>query len=115
MSDKQVCDFQNKSCIPCEGGTKPMDETEIQKGLQQLKGWEYKKNIGIHKTFKFKGHYKTIAFVNAIAWISQTQGHHPVMEVGYNYCNVRYMTHAIQGMSENDFICAAKIDNLMNK
>ena len=66
----------------------------------------------IFNDFKFKGFYKTIAFVNAIAWIANQEGHHPDLEVGYNHCLVRYTTHELNGLSENDFICAAKIDAL---
>ena len=61
---------------------------------------------------KFKDYYETMAFVNATAWISHQEGHHPDLEVGYSQCRVRYTTHAIGGLSENDFICAAKIDRL---
>lgn len=62
--------------------------------------------------FKFKNYYQTMAFVNAVAWLSHREDHHPDLAVGYNHCLVVYMTHAIQGLSENDFICAAKIDGL---
>ena len=69
----------------------------------------------IHKDFKFKGFNATTGFVNAVAWIANQEGHHPDLEVGYNHCLVRYTTHAIGGLSENDFICAAKIDKLLAK
>jgi len=67
----------------------------------------------IYREFTFKNYYKTMAFVNAVAWIAHQENHHPDLSVGYNRCLVRYSTHAIQGLSENDFICAAKVDALM--
>jgi 4a-hydroxytetrahydrobiopterin dehydratase len=67
----------------------------------------------IERTFTFKNYYETMAFVNAVAFISHQEDHHPDMEVGYKTCKVRYFTHSIKGLSENDFICAAKVDKLI--
>ncbi len=100
-----------KKCKPCEGDVAPLSETEINALLKNLSGWEYIAGE-ITKSYRFKNYGPTIAFVNAIAWIAEQEGHHPDLEVGYNKCKVRYSTHAIQGVSENDFICAAKIDAL---
>lgn len=105
------CDLSNKHCKPCEGGIPPLSLEEIERLLKQLDNWEYKNNT-ISKDFKFKNYYQTMAFVNAVAWLSHREDHHPDMVVGYNHCLVVYTTHAIQGLSENDFICAAKIDGL---
>ena len=80
--------------------------------LQELNEWE-QTGKEIAKTFRFKSYYETMAFVNATAWISHREDHHPDLEVGYKQCRVRYSTHAIGGLSENDFICAAKIDSLL--
>src|SRR5687768_4965820 len=66
----------------------------------------------IAKTFKFENYYQTIAFVNAVAWISHGEDHHPDLEVGYNKCRIRYSTHSVGGLSENDFVCAAKVEEL---
>lgn len=109
MTDK--CDLSNKHCTPCEGGIPPLSQEEIDKLMQKLDQWEYRNNT-IYKDFKFKNYYQTMAFVNAVAWLSHREDHHPDMVVGYNHCQVVYITHAIQGLSENDFICAAKIDGL---
>jgi 4a-hydroxytetrahydrobiopterin dehydratase len=68
----------------------------------------------IYRDFEFKNYYKTMAFVNAVAWIAHQENHHPDLFVGYNRCRVQYTTHAIAGLSENDFICAAKVDALIN-
>jgi 4a-hydroxytetrahydrobiopterin dehydratase len=78
--------------------------------LRQVSGWELSETAKeISRTFAFKNYYQTIAFVNALAWIAHREDHHPELEVGYNRCRVRYSTHAIGGLSENDFICAAKV------
>ena len=106
-----VCDLASKQCKPCEGGVPPLSQDEINKLLKQLDGWaQYDRLIG--KTFDFKNYYQTMAFVNAVAWLSHREDHHPDMTVGYNKCHVEYTTHAIGGLSENDFICAAKVDAL---
>lgn len=112
MADENYCDLTQKSCKPCEGGVPPLSEDEISKYLAQLNGWTYASGE-IGKIYRFKDYYQTMAFVNATAWISHHEDHHPDLEVGYNQCRVRYSTHAIKGLSENDFICAAKVDALL--
>ena len=100
-------------CIACEGGVPPLNTAEIKQFLTEVKGWQVSADGKmIAQRFQFKGFYKTMAFVNAIAWIANQENHHPDMEVGYNYCLVKFTTHAIDGLSKNDFICAAKIDHL---
>ena len=101
----------SKQCIPCEGGVPPLSSDEASVLLSQLDGWQLIDKI-ISKNFTFKDYYQTVAFVNATAWISHREDHHPDITVGYNQCRVEYTTHAINGLSENDFICAAKIDTL---
>jgi 4a-hydroxytetrahydrobiopterin dehydratase len=100
-----------KKCKPCEGGVAPMTDVQIGHMLKGLAGWEYK-NGRVQKTFKFKNYHETMAFANATAWISHREDHHPDISLGYSQATVAYMTHAIKGISENDFICAAKIDAL---
>ena len=106
-----VCDLTNKNCKPCEGGVPALTQDEAKNMLKQLDGWELNGNT-ISKTFTFKNYYQVIAFVNAVAWMTHREDHHPDMSVGYNQCRVEYSTHAIGGLSENDFICAAKVDAL---
>jgi len=89
-----------------------LSDSQVSDKLKKLSGWE-KKGGAIRKTFSFKNYYETMAFVNAVAWISHKEDHHPDMEVGYNKCKVTYSTHSVGGLSENDFICAAKIEKLM--
>ena len=100
-------------CKPYKGGEKPMTPTQIGLMLKGLKGWKYKKGK-VQKTFKFKNYHETVAFVNATAWISHREDHHPDLAVGYGQCTVNYWTHAVGGLSENDFICAAKVDALFD-
>lgn len=108
-----ACDLQAKHCVPCEGGVPALSKEEVQKLLGKLAQWEASADSTlITKRFAFKNFYKTMAFVNAIAWVANQENHHPDLEVGYNYCVVKYTTHAIKGLSENDFICAAKVDAL---
>jgi 4a-hydroxytetrahydrobiopterin dehydratase len=100
-------------CVACEGGVPPLTAAEIKDYLKKVKNWEVNSDSKmISQRYTFKNFYKTMAFVNAVAWISNVENHHPDMEVGYNYCVIKYMTHAINGLSKNDFICAAKVDQL---
>ncbi|MBI3045598.1 MAG: 4a-hydroxytetrahydrobiopterin dehydratase [Betaproteobacteria bacterium] len=110
---KTVSDLASGKCKPCEGGVAPLQEPEIRDLLKQLDGWDYA-NGRIARTYRFTNYYQTMAFVNAAAWISHREDHHPDITVGYNQCRVEYVTHAIGGLSENDFICAAKLDKLFD-
>ncbi|MGB6977344.1 MAG: 4a-hydroxytetrahydrobiopterin dehydratase [Gammaproteobacteria bacterium] len=108
-----MSNLAEKKCLPCEGGVPPLERTAVEQLLKQLQGWRFNatKNA-IQREFQFKNFYQTMAFVNAIAWIAHQENHHPDLEVSYNHCVVYYSTHAVNGLSENDFICAAKIDRL---
>lgn len=100
-------------CVGCEGGIPALTSEEIAGLLPQLKDWQVSDDSKwITKRFSFKDFYHTMAFVNAVAWIANQENHHPDMEVGYNYCLIKFMTHAVKGLTQNDFICAAKIDLL---
>jgi len=107
------CDLSKGKCKPCEGGVPPLSEAEAAALMAALAGW-MREGSAIVKTYRFKNYYETLAFVNATAWISHREDHHPDLAVGYNQCQVSYTTHAIGGLSENDFICAAKIDALFS-
>lgn len=108
-----VCDLATKQCKPCEGGVPPLSSTQATAFLEQLDGWQLAQKH-LSKTYDFKNYYQTMAFVNAVAWVSHREDHHPDLMVSYNQCVVTYTTHAIGSLSENDFICAAKIDQLFN-
>lgn len=107
-----ICKLINQQCKPCEGGMPALSQNEIDSYLAQLAGWE-QQGLLISKTYQFKNYYRTIAFVNAVAWMTHREDHHPDLAVTYNSCRVSYSTHAIGGLSENDFICAAKVDALL--
>ena len=104
-------ELARKKCKPCEGGVAPLSPEQIRPLLKGLEGWALEDGA-IARTYRFRNYFETMAFVNAAAWISHREDHHPDLLVGYNQCRVSYVTHAIGGLSENDFICAAKLDAL---
>lgn len=106
-----VSRFAQASCRPLRAGTPPLAPAQIDAGLAQLPGWKHEEGA-IRKTFSFKDYAATMAFVNAIAWIAAREDHHPDLLVGYGRCSVAFSTHSVGGISENDFICAAKIEAL---
>lgn len=106
--------LSEKRCIPCEGNVPSIGKEKVSELLHQIKGWSVDGEVKvISKRFEFKSFAKTIAFVNAIAWIATQENHHPDVHFGYNYCLIHFSTHAADGLTENDFICAAKIDALL--
>jgi 4a-hydroxytetrahydrobiopterin dehydratase len=109
-------ELTTRRCKPCEGGVPPLDSSAAEQILQALNpGWEITADgKAIVRLFEFAGYHRTISFVNAVAWIAESEGHHPDLEVLYGKVRVLYTTHAIKGLSENDFICAAKIDRLLD-
>ena len=103
--------LSSKKCAPCEAGTHPLEESKINELLKEIPAW--KLNEGhLHKKFKFKNFVEAIEFVNAVAEIAEQEGHHPDFCVHYNKIEIELWTHAINGLSENDFIVAAKIDKI---
>ena len=94
---------------PLPSGTPPLARAQIDALLKEVPGWTYDGKV-IAKSWSFKNYYETLAFVNAVAWVVHREDHHPDMSVGYNRCRVEFSTHSIGGISENDFICAAKIE-----
>jgi 4a-hydroxytetrahydrobiopterin dehydratase len=103
-----------RRCKPCEGGVTPLTHARALELLGSLgPGWTLAEDAkSIHRELRFKNFYRTMSFVNALAHVANLEDHHPDLEVGYDYCRVRFTTHAIAGLSENDFICAAKIDRI---
>ena len=108
-------DLSQKHCESCEGIGQTLNAEQIKNLMPQLnKNWQTNANqTEIKRSFSFANFYETMAFVNALAWIANTENHHPDLELGYNYCHVSFMTHALKGLTHNDFICAAKIDSLI--
>jgi 4a-hydroxytetrahydrobiopterin dehydratase len=106
--------LKNKQCKPCEGGVHPLDENHSRQYLDQFPDWRLAQDkASISRTLEFNDFLATMSFINAMAYMSEQQNHHPDFSAGYNYCKVSYTTHAIGGLSENDFICAAKINELL--
>lgn len=107
--------LDKKKCIPCEGGLEPLTNKQARTFLEKLQeGWVLDENSKyIVKTFTRKNHYEITSLLNIIIYISHTEDHHPEITFGYNTAEVRYFTYAINGLSENDFICAAKIDKFL--
>jgi 4a-hydroxytetrahydrobiopterin dehydratase len=106
-----MSELLRQHCISPKEGLQRLDADGIEAYLKQVEDWQLDKDT-IQREFRFKDFYQTIAFVNALAWIANREDHHPDLEVGYNRCLVRYTTHAVEGLSQNDFICAARIDAL---
>jgi 4a-hydroxytetrahydrobiopterin dehydratase len=107
-----MTELTERKCLPCEGGVAPLSQGDAQALMSKLApGWTLSESAThLTRDFRFKNYYRTMSFVNAVAHVANIEDHHPDLEVGYNHCRVTYSTHAIQGLSDNDFICAAKID-----
>lgn len=109
-----MTDLIDKRCVPCEGGVPPLSRdaaetlrTKLAPGWQLTAGGD-----AIHREFKFKDFFRTMSFVNALAHVANIEDHHPELTVSYGGCGVTFSTHSISGLSENDFICAAKVDRI---
>lgn len=110
-----MSELRKKKCRPCEGGIPPMTLEEAQKLQGEVPSWEViDEGQGLRRIFTFANHYELIGFVNAVAWISHREDHHPNQALGYSRCELVYTTHAVEGLTENDFICAAKVDALLD-
>ena len=108
--------LKNRSCAACKKGDPALKPQRVTKLLGDVPEWKLDSEAQtISRAVRFKNFYETMAFVNALAWIANREDHHPDLEVGYNRCVVHYRTHDVDGLSENDFICAAKIDALLAK
>jgi len=107
--------LSQRHCEAMKAGVAPLERARAEQMLSEVKGWALSEDAKeLSQTFKFKNYYETMAFVNAVAWIAHREDHHPDIEVGYNRCQIRYSTHSIGGLSANDFICAARIDTLLD-
>ena len=113
-----MSDLLNKKCVPCEGGVVPFDISEIHKYQKKVDGWNIIKNEKniylLEKKFTFKNFLRSQNFVNEVGKISEQETHHPDISFGWGYAKINITTHAIEGLSENDFILAAKIDKKVN-
>ena len=113
-----MTDLFNKKCVPCEGGVIPFDISEIHKYQKKVDGWNINENkekiFFLEKSFKFKNFLESQKFVNKVGEISEQESHHPDIKFGWGYVEISITTHAIKGLSENDFILASKIDKITN-
>jgi len=111
-------DLTKKKCVPCEGGVIPFDISEIHVYQKKVDGWDILKNekniFYLHKKYIFKNFLDSQSFINKVGEISENEGHHPDILFGWGYAEIKITTHAIEGLSENDFILAAKIDQLIS-
>jgi 4a-hydroxytetrahydrobiopterin dehydratase len=106
-------DLSNRRCEPIAPGTPALSPAAIAEYLAQVRGWALSDTGDeIRREFRFKNYYRTMAFVNAVAWIAHREDHHPDLEVRYDRCLVRWSTHSVGGLSTNDFIAATKVDAL---
>jgi 4a-hydroxytetrahydrobiopterin dehydratase len=112
MSDE----LADRSCKPCEGGVEPLTREQAEQLLGKLHpDWTLSDDgLEISREFTFPAYSRTLGFANAAAWIAISEGHHPVLTVSYGSCGVSYTTHAVDGLTDNDFICAAKTDRLID-
>ena len=111
-------DLIKKNCTPCEGGVIPFDITQIHKYQKKVDGWSVKKNpkkiYFLEKNFVFKNFINSQNFIIKVGKISEKENHHPDISFGWGYAKILITTHAIEGLSENDFILAAKIDQIFS-
>ena len=109
-----MTDLADKRCQPCEGGVAPLSAAKAKLLAKKLdKNWRIAPDSkSVSRAYKFRDFYRTMSFVNAVAHVANGEDHHPDLQVGYDHCRITYSTHAIGGLSLNDFICAAKIDRL---
>jgi 4a-hydroxytetrahydrobiopterin dehydratase len=106
-------EWVNKKCQVCEGGIPALPAEEVSAYLTRMPGWKLSQNgQEISRRFEFKGFQKAVLFSGAVAWLAMQEGHHPEVKFGVGYCEVTFTTHAILGLTDNDFICAAKVDRL---
>lgn len=110
MSEK----LHKRRCEPCEGGVDPLSDEQVSHLMKALHDdWQLSDDgKWINRLFEFPAYSRSLGFCNAVAWIAIVEGHHPEIVLNYGRCEIRYSTHAIGGLSDNDFICAAKIDRL---
>ncbi|HVN26151.1 MAG TPA: 4a-hydroxytetrahydrobiopterin dehydratase [Candidatus Paceibacterota bacterium] len=109
-----IIDLRQKHCVPCEGGMPPLNKEQIAHYAPQAPGWTVSADDKrISRELKFKDFAEAMKFVNSVAGIAEAEGHHPDLYVFYNLVKLDLTTHAMNGLSENDFIMAAKINALV--
>ncbi len=105
-------DLASRDCVPCRGGVPPMQGDEILEFAKQLDGWEVIKNHYLRRTYTFSDFKQSLGFVNRVGQLAEEQGHHPDICFGWGRAEITIWTHKIDGLTESDFILAAKIDKI---
>ena len=109
-----MSELADKTCVPCKGDTPPLEGAELEELSQQLPGWEVVEEHHLRREFRFKNFQEALAFVNRIGEVAEEQGHHPNISFTWGRVEVEIFTHAIDGLTESDFILAAKIERLFS-
>jgi len=107
-----MTELAERQCVPCRGGVPPLKGDEMEKLLSQLAGWQAVKEHHLRKEYKFKDFRETLGFVNRVGELAEAEGHHPDVCFGWGKAEVMIWTHKIDGLTESDFVLAAKIDRL---
>jgi 4a-hydroxytetrahydrobiopterin dehydratase len=112
MREIEMSDLATRECVPCRGGVPPLQGEKITELLAELVGWEVAAEHHLKKTYKKADFREALEFVNRVGDLAEAQGHHPDIGFGWGYCEIKIWTHKIDGLTESDFILAAKIDRL---
>ena len=107
-----MSDLASKTCVPCRGGTPPLKGEELDDLQRQVPEWEVVEEHHLRRRFRFKNFREALGFVNRVGELAEEQGHHPDVTFGWGYAEVTIFTHKINGLTESDFILAAKINEL---
>ncbi len=108
-------ELSDKRCVPCRGGVPAMGAEEAGSMIARFPGWTLEEEAkGIRREFRFRTFAEAMRFAGRVGEIAEAEGHHPDLSVGWGYCTVRFSTHSINGLHENDFIMAAKVDRLLD-
>jgi 4a-hydroxytetrahydrobiopterin dehydratase len=112
MTSQSATDLASKNCVPCRGGVPPMKGKQLQGYQSQLPGWKVVQEHHLEKTFTFPNFKSALAFTNKVGQLAEQQGHHPDIHLAWGKVTITLWTHKIDGLSESDFILAAKMDQL---
>jgi 4a-hydroxytetrahydrobiopterin dehydratase len=114
VEEMAMNELRQRHCVPCEGGVRPLKGQDLVQLVRQLSGWEVVNEHHLTKSFAFKDFAEALAFVNRVGAVAEAEGHHPDIYLGWGRVRVESHTHAVDGLTENDFILAAKSDDLLN-
>ena len=116
-SSMSMSSLADRHCVPCSGGVAPIDRGQVEKLLHEVENWsleEWNGHLALVKGLRFRNFVEAVEFVNRLTPIAESEGHHPDLEVSWGKVRVRLWTHAAGGLTENDFVLAAKIDRLLH-